>query len=237
MATTMTLLQLRTAVRQRADIVNSLFFTDAELNDYINQSLFELYDLLVESYGENYFVKAPPHEITTDGINQMFDLPADFFKELGVDLLLAGQNDSAVTIKQFNFSDRNKYSVPNFQTFYGVTNLRYRLNGDQIWLTPLPAANQIIHIWYVPTMTTLVADSDSFDGFSGWTEYVIIDAAIKCKVKEESDATILVDAKTKMVKRIENASKNRNASSPPIVSDTAFQDLNWPNGNGNGGPI
>lgn len=232
----MTLLQLRTAVRERADIVNSLFFTDSELNGYINQSLFELYDLLVESYGENYFV-APPHIITTDGTNQFYQLPNDFFKELGVDLLLNGQQESAVTVKQFNFADRNRYSIPNFQTFYGVTNLRYRLNGDYIWFTPIPAANQTLRLWYVPSLTTLANDTDSFDGFSGWTEYVIIDAAIKCKVKEESDASLLVAAKERMMKRIESASKNRNAASPPTVADTQFQDLNWPNGNGNGGPL
>lgn len=235
MATTMTLLQLRTAVRQRADIVNSLFFTDAELTSYINQSLFELYDLLVESYGENYFV-APPFTITTDGINQFYNLPTNFYKELGVDLLLNGQQESAVTVRPFNFSERNKYSIPNFQTFYGVTNLRYRLNGNQIWFTPLPASGQTIKLWFIPAMTTLSGDTDTFDGFSGWTEYVIIDAALKCKIKEESDGTLLVDAKNKMITRIENASKNRNAASPPTVSDTAFQSLDWGNnGNGTGG--
>ena len=237
MATTMTLLQLRTAVRERADIQNSQFFTDSELNGYINQSLFELYDLINESYGENYFVAPLPFTINTDGINQFYNLPADFFKELGVDLLLNGSNDSAVTIKPFNFSERNKYSVPNFQTFYGVTNLRYRLHGGKMWLLPLPAANQKINLWYIPSMTTLVLDTDSFDGFGGWTEYVIIDAAIKCKIKEESDGTLLVRAKDAMIERIENASKNRNAGSPPTVSDVLFQNLDYANSNGNGGPF
>jgi len=235
MATTMTLLEMRTQVRQRADIVNSQFFTDSELNGYINQSLFELYDLLVESYGENYFV-APPFIINTDGINQFFNLPTNFFKELGVDLLINGLQESAVTIKPFNFSDRNRYSIPNFQTFYGVSNLRYRLNGNQIWFTPLPASGQTIKLWFIPSMPTLSLDTDTFDGFSGWTEYVIIDAAIKCKIKEESDGSLLVLAKDKIIKRIESASKNRNAASPPTVSDTAFQDLNWGNVNGSGAP-
>jgi hypothetical protein len=231
MATTMTLAQLRAAVRQRADMENSQFVQDSELNSYINQSAFELYDLLVQKYGDNYFV-APAFQIITDGTNDKYNLPADFYKELGVDLLLSNSAESAVTVPQFNFSDRNKYATPNFQTFYGVTNLRYRLNGNQIWFTPVPMAGQKINMWYVPTMTTMDSDSATLEGVSGWTEYVIIDAAIKCKVKEESEATILVDAKNKIINRIENAAENRNASSPPTVSDTMFRNVDWPNGDG-----
>ena len=48
----MTLTQLIAAVRQRADFVNSQFVTDAELTSYINQSYFELYDLLIQKYGD-----------------------------------------------------------------------------------------------------------------------------------------------------------------------------------------
>lgn len=235
MATTMSLLEIRNAVRQRADIVSSTqFYTDIELNSYINQSAFELYDILIQKYGDNYFVKTPAYSITTDGINQFYSIPNDFYKMLGVDLLLANSPDSAVTVDEFNFSDRNRYSVPNFQTFYGVTNLRYRLNGNQIWFTPLPAANQTINIWYVPTMTTLSLDSDVLNGISGWTEYVIVDVCIKVLSKEESDASVFINQKAGLRERIENAAENRNASTPPTVSDTLFNNIPWQNGNGNG---
>jgi hypothetical protein len=238
MATTMSLLELRNAVRQRADIVNSTqFYTDEELNSYINQSAFELYDLLIQKYGDNYYVKTPPYDFFTDGTSEIYPLPSDFYKLLGVDLFLSNSADSRVTVPEFNFSDRNKYSVPNFQTFYGVTNLRYRLNGDNVWFTPIPAGNQKIRLWYVPTMTTLSADSDLLKGISGWTEYVIVDACIKVRQKEESDATIFINQKIGLKERIENAAENRNASSPPTVSDTLFKNLNWQNGNGNGSPI
>ena len=38
----MNLSQLRTASRQRADMVNSTFISDAELSSYINASYFEI---------------------------------------------------------------------------------------------------------------------------------------------------------------------------------------------------
>lgn len=233
MATTMSLLALRTAVRQRSDMVNDQFISDSELTSYINQSYFELYDLLVQKYGDNYYV-ANPYTISTDGSNQFFSLPTDFYKLLGVDLALSNTNDSFVTIRPFNFSDRNRYAVPNFQSFYGVTNMRYRLNGDNLWLTPTPAGGQTIRLWYVPKLTTLSADGDTVDGISGWTEYIIVDACIKALAKQESDVTVFALQKAELIKRIENAAENRDAGNPATVGDTQFSDLWWPTGSGSG---
>ena len=233
MATTMTLAELRSAVRQRSDMENSLFVKDAELNSYINQSYFELYDLLVQKYGDNYFV-ASPYSFTTDGTNDEYNLPSDFYKLLGVDLALSQSTDSWVTTKPFNFQERNRYAVPNFQSFYGITNLRYRLQGNKLKLTPIPQANQPMRIWYVPRMTTLANNNDTVDGISGWTEYIIIDAAIKCLQKEESDCTVLLAQKAAIIQRIENAAENRDAGFPKTVSDVAFSNYEWPYGSGSG---
>lgn len=56
MARSRTLLQLRDEVRQRADMVNSAFVTDAEVDRCINQSWAQLYDRLLAT-GEDYYVK------------------------------------------------------------------------------------------------------------------------------------------------------------------------------------
>lgn len=233
MSTTMTLAELRTATRQRADMVNSNFVSDTELNSYINQSIFELYDLLIQKYGNDYFV-ANPHTITTDGTSDSYSLPTDFYKLLGIDLALSNSNDSYVTIKPFNFAERNRYAAPNFQSFYGITNLRYRLRGNKVWFTPIAEANQTIRIWYIPTFVTLSSDSATFDGISGWTEYVIIDAAIKCMQKEESDVSVLVLQKAAIIQRIEAASENRDAGFPKTISDVSFSQYEWPYGSGSG---
>ena len=233
MSTTMTLLELRTAVRQRADRVGSQFVTDSELNSYINQSYFELYDLLVEKYGDNYYV-ATPYVITTDGTSLQYNLPSDFYKLLGCDLALSNTLDSFVTVRPFNFADRNKYAVPNFQSFYGVTNLRYRINGDKLWLTPIASGGQQIRLWYVPKMTTLANDTDTVEGVSGWTEYIIVDACIKVLAKEESDVSVFVNQKAALMQRIISAAEERDASSPPTVADTQYSDFWWPTGNGSG---
>lgn len=229
----MTLLELRNATRQRADIVNSQFVTDDELTSYINQSYFELYDLLVQCYGNDYYV-AEPYSFVTDGVNNKFALPVDFYKILGLDLALSNSLDSFVTIKPFKFTDRNRYAVPNFQSFYGVTNLRYRLEGDKLLLTPIPSQGQTIRLWYVPRLTILVADADLLDGISGWTEYVITDAAIKCMQKEESDVSVLMAQKQALIARIQSAAENRDAGNAAVVGDVMYGDLWSPSGSGSG---
>jgi hypothetical protein len=240
-ATTLTLAQLRTLAKQESDMENSTFISESEWNNYINQSYFELYDLLCQKYGDDYF--SNNITFTTDGTSQLYPLPngtlysaaAAFYKLLGVDLALSTSNDSFVTIRRFNMSDRNRYAVPNFQSFYGVTNLRYRLNGNNLWLTPIPAAGQTIQLWYVPRLTPLSSDSDTCDGISGWNEYIIVDAAIKAKDKEESDVSVLGQRKLMLIQRIESAAENRDAANPMTVSDNMGSDYGFPGGNGGNG--
>lgn len=226
MATTMTLAQLRTAAQQRADMVNDTFVSASEWTSYINQSYFELYDLLVQSYGNDYFV-ATPATFTTDGVNQRFALDTStlVYKLLGVEVQVSGTsgaaNGSYVTLKPFDFAERNSILLPNTQNLVGRTNLRYRLSGENLWLMPIPAGGQTIRYWYVPRLVPLAGESDACDGISGWTEYIIVDAAIKAKDKEESSTTVLREQKKMLIQRIESASQNRDAGSPATVADTS----------------
>lgn len=239
MATTLTLAQLRTLARQESDMENSTFISDSEFNAYINQSYYELYDLMVQKYGDDYFSNTV--SFTTDGTSETYALPngtnysaaSAFYKLIGVDLALSSTaQNSWVTIRRFNMSERNRYSVPNFQSFYGVTNLRYRLNGANLFFTPIPQAGQTVRLWYIPRLTILAADGDTCDGISGWNEYIIVDAAMKALGKEESDVSVLMARKAALIQRIEAAAENRDAANPMTVADNSS--LGWPSG-GNGG--
>jgi hypothetical protein len=221
----LTLAQLRTAAKQRADMVNSDFVSDAEWNSYINQSAYALYDLLIQKYDNDYFCE--DYEFETDGTAYLFDLPEDFYKLLGVDLQLGNTDDSWITLHKFERAERNNYSVPNFQNFYGITNLRYRLRANGLWLTPTPQSGQTIRILYIPRLTELASDSSELDGINGWNEWVIVDAAIKALVKEESDTSALERDKASITARIESAAENRDASQPQRVADVQCDGDPW----------
>lgn len=228
MAGVVTLEDLRTELRQRIDRVNSQFFTDAELNTYLSKSYKELYDILIQKFGDDYYVAAP-YEFTTDGTEDTYDLPEDFYKLLGVDASYnGGAGNGWVTLRQFMFQERNAYTLPNYQAFYGITNLRYRLRDDTLWFTPVPAGGQLLRMFYIPRPNDLDEDADTVDGVSGWEEYIICDAAIKCMVKEESDPSSFMAQKMALLQRIESAAENRNAGQPQTVSDV-HQSF-WPYG-------
>lgn len=212
-------------------MVNSEFIEEAEWNSYINQSYYELYDIIVQKYGNDYYV-ADPYEFVTDGQLEGYPLPEDMYKLLGVDLQLQNGQDSWVTLKSFNFAERNQFATPNIQNFYGISNMRYRLRGTKLWLTPLPSAGQRLRLWYVPRLEELVDDADEADGISGWTEYIICDAAMKALQKEESDVSVLMAEKQALINRIEAAAEVRDAGSPSTVQDVrGFDDFgDWPNG-------
>lgn len=222
MSNTMTLTDLLAAVSQRADMVNSQFVSPAEMTSYINQSYQELYDILVQKFGDDYFVAAP-YAVTTDGVTDALTLPTDFQKLLGVDLALDAQ--TFITLRPFMFSERNQFPSNSFQSSNGITNLRYRIRGNFLWLAPVPPAAQNIRIWYIPQLASLVSGSDIANNLGGWLEYVIVDAAIKCMQKEESDVSVLLMQKQLLTQRIEAAAANRDASNPQTVTDTV--NINW----------
>jgi len=211
-----TLLQLKTDVRNRADMANSLFVSDAELITYINGSIAELHDLLIGS--EDYYLVE--YSVNTIANTATYALPAAFYKLRGVDIR---QNSGDwQSLRPFNFNERNSSS--DTQSSNG---LRYRLTGSNLMLSPAPVGVYEIKIWYTPVATKLVIDADILNDVNQWSEYVIIDAAIKCLNKEESDVSVLLATKADLRKRIENMSASRDAGQPESISDIYAENTDW----------
>lgn len=244
----MSLAQIRLSAQQRADRVNSEFVTKQEWDSYINQAMFELYDLLTTTY-EDYFVATPAQFFTTggtylyplpDGLRTFTDLSGNsyvaspYYKLLGVDLGLNNANNAWVTVNRFNFIDRNRFVYPNTaSTIYGVFNLQYRVMGNNIELIPTPSGGQPMRIWYIPRLVELLKDTDiTTSGISGWIEYVIVRAAIYALSKEESDVTGLAQQLLFLKQRIEESAVNRDAGQPDKISDVRTN--GWGNGDAGG---
>lgn len=189
---------IRDTVREESDLVNSLFVTDAELNGWIRRSYADLYAQVVQHFGDDYFVQTPNtgYQLTTDGINQLFPLPVGsgqqlMFKLLGVDVQVSGAPQQWISLKPFAFADRNRAAFPNSQ---------------------IPQAGQVVRVLYVPYPTLPVMDADTIDGCNGWEEFIIIDVALKCAGKEETDPSLLMARREQMQARLDAEIENRNAS-------------------------
>ena len=211
---TITLLELRTQARERADQENSEFISDSELNNYINSSIAELTDLLISCYENDYNIET--YTFNTVGQTPGYDLPADFYKLRGVDCQINGPD--WFSLRPFNFNERNRNQDFSWGLMNGP-NIRYRLLGNQIYFSPAPDGVYPIRIWYTPLATKLTADGDTLNDLNQYAEYVITDAAIKMLQKEESDVSVLMAQKAALTKRIQDMASNRDAGQPESISD------------------
>lgn len=211
MPDTLTLAQLRTRAREKADMVNSTFVTDSELNGYINSSYQEFYDLLTNSV-EDYNITVTNFTVASGNTQA---LPSDFYKVRGIDDMTDSANPTPV--RKYNFNERNDYTVQ-----YGFSDrfspVKYRIIGDNFYFLPAELAPRPYRLWYVPICPSLVNDSDTAKGINGWLEYVFTDAAIKCLNKEESDTKVLYRAKKDLIDRIEAMRINRDQALPEKIS-------------------
>jgi len=208
MASNITLLDLRNACKDRADMQNSNFITDDEWNRYINSAAKELYEILI--------LKGLQYTTTTDtislnGTDDTYDLPSNFFKLVGVDHNI---NNETYPMEEYTFQNRNLYNQQNTQRY-----LRYRLVGeDMIRFNPKPSAQEIT-IWYDPVLATLSDDTDTLNGVNGWEEYVIVRSALWAKIKEESETGELKQDIAFLRDRIETAAENRDLGPAGQVTD------------------
>jgi len=223
MARTFTLAQLRTKVRERADMVNSTFCSDSEINGYINASYTWLYDILVKS-GLGYYAEST-QSITASGAATV-NLPADYYATLGVDYQAGA--DRWVELFELMPQERNRYGVGTA----GDQALGYRITGTTITFYPTPASGQVYRHIYIPAPTNLSGDSDTVDGVSGWEELIVVDAAIKCLQKEESNTVPLERDRERLMARIEEMAENRALNTPRRVVDVYGDavDPDWPAG-------
>jgi hypothetical protein len=216
-----TLQELRTRVRQRANMENSQFVTDAELNVYINEAIADLRDKMISKVGEDYF--AADTLITLVSNVEAYALPADFYKILYVEV--KGDDGYYYKMRRFEVSERNFGASP---INYYIPDIRYRLRANQIVFTPQNLlGGRVVRLTYVPIPQELTANSDTLQGYNGWESYVIVYAARKALVKEESDTSQLDQELIKLDQRMEAMIDNRDTSEPSRIYDNSRRrDLN-----------
>jgi len=216
MARSFTLAQIRSRVRQLADIEDSTFISDSEVNSYISESYAELYDLLLSS-GLSYFESSD--SITGTG-SATYSLPADYYGTVRID---RDAGDYLVPLRPIGPNE-----VPNFSEASNQFAVAYRVVGSNVTLYPPPSSGTYKHL-YIPAPDDLDVDTETVDGVSGWEQYVIYDAAIKCMEKEESAPAHLSARLDRIKMRIEEAAQNRMWGDTTTIAETAEGD-DWLNG-------
>jgi hypothetical protein len=255
---------LRYQARLRADMPKSNFVTNDEWNIEINQSARELYGLLVQKYGEDYFL-APLQVFYSNG-QQFYPLPDGTnylningmpnpngtaapacFKVHKMEVNSFGANVSNVNgwvpMSRCNAADLDKYNLLLGATSNYVAGqycqFQYREMGTNLTIIPVNSG-QSFRLWYVPLVRDLLQDTDMMPySYSGWHEYVVVDVAAKSLDKKQffDQATKLENRKAALELRIETEASNRNVGQPNTSTNSRsmYGDPNFGGGMFGGG--
>lgn len=232
------LVQLRAKARELADLTGSLFVTDTadSLDQWINEGAQKLHDLYVQAYGEDYLEKSAA--LTTVNGQTDYTLPVDFYRLLGVELPINGKQRS---LKLYNRAERN--GVSNQVSAFSATSLpRYKLSKGVVRLVPAPGSVMVGKLWYSPllqvtatdgvTVTNLlVLGTDTINFENGAERYIIMYAARKALLKQESDTSKIDRDLEKEEAMLQVLIEERNASEPKSAVDIENTDFDpWERG-------
>lgn len=174
---TATLAELISRVRTLGTYENSVKFTPAVITIEINAALGELYEVMDDAC-QGFFDTTGT--LTTTANQEHVDLPADLWRLRGVDRLDSGRY---IELRQVGIFERNDFqssaSTPvAYRTATGGTRGR-------LILYPTPSSAMTLRVVYVPTLTKLVADGDSFEFYNGNEDYVVCRTLLSLDQREE----------------------------------------------------
>lgn len=218
MAKTVTRADLRTAVRDRGEFLLP-YFSDSEINGYINQSLAHLYDIIIAGDPTYYLTQS---DINITSGTRSYSLPSDFYKCVGVALYDAAAADGYSALQTFRFEERW-----DDVTLVADKDTRYEIRGSNILFHPTPQFTKTAIIEYIPVPTSLDNDVTTWDSINLWTEWVIMDVCIACAGKEESDPTVWVQQREKLEKRIVGSAQRNLDQDKTVGTSTNLRDLRY----------
>ena len=216
---TITLGQVKTRALQMTDYINSDFASDAELLQWANDGYLQFYDLIANTLED--FNLADPVTTTIASGNTDIDLSSAvtrFYLLKGLDFNYTGNKYHKVL--SFNFSERNSYDNNFAETDpYYNKRRRYKLYGSKITIVPAETAPGTYKIWYVPEPVLLSDDSDTFENYNGWGDYVVQYVAKRIKIKSEEDFSPFEREMGFLANRIGEIAKNRDTNKIHSVTD------------------
>ena len=224
------LAELRTRSLEHADMISGSFVGGAtdggdELRRYINASAAELHGILTLRF-EDQFVDPSPTTFSLTGSANTYSLPSDFLKLRGLDYDVGGEWRP---VHSFQWEERGRFTSGGAVTRRRL-NRRYRIMGSSLYLVPATDCAGDYSFHYCPRFTKLVAETDELpDGMvqGGWDEYIVVDAAIKMGLKEETDVSGLMAQKRALIERVEREAANRDASEQETIADVYAEGNDW----------
>lgn len=215
--------QLIDDARLYADQRTSTFLTDTEVSRLVNLQIGELYDLLVEARGHEFYATSDTIAIAAG--TAAYNLPDDFYQLLALNLEWV--DDDHEPVDPLNHQgDIWRYADIEWQRWSAKG---YRLRGSQIDIYPTPSSAVTARLHYVPVFTDLpivVGEATTFegefDGVNGWEKLVVLGVAIEMlEIEEKGSGATLREAFERQYERIASLAADRDAAAEVQVRDVS----------------
>lgn len=183
---TITLTELISRSKERADMKNGSFVSDDEWTHYLNDEIADTYAHMVNIDDGSLFGIVSP-TLVSIGDNS-YQLPNDFMRLIDVNIYAGARWIPAWK------TDPQEYYQLLSNTYTGDYDTSYflRLNLQQgryeLFIFPAKEVDNI-GVRYVPEAPRLSVGTDSLKWPSNWHEVLVTGAAAKGLVKQESDPT------------------------------------------------
>lgn len=192
------------------------FILDDEWNEYINESACELHDLILQADPKCIITR---ETIVLNYDQQFYDLPDDFYK---MEAVYRTVGNIRYGIDRVDFHGIGQGLAVLANVVVGGSPYCYSLVGSQIYFVPTPSGSNGVEIWYFPSFTRLVDDTDTlnYPVINGWEQFVIIATVIKAKAKDGNlNIQNEMTQKTELTNRIIRMANKRDEWEPPKFFD------------------
>lgn len=230
----MTLDQLITISRSRADEQSTGFISNTEVTDYLNHGLTNFYGDIVARYEDYYIAEGTVLNgglFSTVSATQGYTLPTTMIKLVRAETRsAAATNDNEwKKLERLNIANDRIDSFYPVREGYGQIGVGYFIAGSKLYLKPVPTSPFSVRLWFIPRVTELVSGSDEPGIPSEYHRLLAEFAAIQMLAKsgegiwkERSD---LFQIQYKNL--LETIEFRDQTSEQMVISDDSDFDRNW----------
>ncbi len=207
----MTFLELRQLVSYWLDDLQLAYFTEPQVNRFLNNAQRELQKKLLNA-GQNYYL-VPVQ--TTTVINQSdYVLPDDFEKLNRLELITAGTappNEGINPISSVTLNQKDMVSnIPG-------TSCAYYLKKNRLVLIPAPNQALTLRMYYSPRVDDMSLDTDVPDAPEQYHEYIALLAAYDGLLKDGRDPSTLATKIAYYEKMLSDDAQERQIDGPRMI--------------------
>jgi hypothetical protein len=217
-----TLAQLRTQFYNRFDEGQQNYILPAEANTLINEGAAHLHNWLVTE-AEYYIWKE--YSLPTVAGQSDYAMPSDFFTLLKLFGPAYGPAMPGVPawtpMRRIMPQEYKGGAMGAFQGPIPFWPYGYMMLGTTLRIIPTPQKAYNLLMWYAPQWQDLVNDADLLEiaDAPGWQEFVVNQAVIAARIKEESDTTPLERRQQQIMSLIQMSMINRDMGQHSRVVD------------------